>query len=107
MAADETGMPAESTGADTGFTTNFGVAQPGSPADAMGTTPLPPSAGVGGADPADDAALEGDDQAHDRGIVQETALPAGSALKPRLVDDVDPGSSNVSGPTPLEEGREP
>ncbi len=106
MAADETGQRAESTGVDTGFTTNFGVALPGSPADAMGTTPLPPSGGVGAADPADDAALEGDDQAHDRGIVEEGVPPTGGALKPRLVDDVEPGTSNISGPTPLEEGRD-
>ena len=106
MAADETGQRAESTGVDTGFTTNFGVALPGSPADAMGTTPLPPSGGVGAADPADDAALEGDDQAHDRGIVEEGVPPTGGALKPRLVDDVEPRTSNISGPTPLEERRD-
>jgi hypothetical protein len=106
MAANETGPLAESTGADTGFTTDFGVALPGSPADAMGTTPLPPSGGVGAADPADDAALQGDDQVHDRGIIEEGSPPASGALKSRLVDDVEPGTSNISGPTPFEEGRD-
>jgi hypothetical protein len=106
MAADEHGPGAGSTGADTGFTTDFGSPLPGSPGDAMGSTPLPPSNGVGAADPGADAALEGDDEGHDRGIVEEPDASAGSALKPRLVDDVDPGTSNISGPTPLEEGRE-
>lgn len=91
-------------GAETGFNTDFGVASPGSPADAMGTTVMPPSGGVGGADPAAGEDIGGDTQARDLGIVDDNQADAGASLKPRLVDDIDPRHSNVSGPTNTEEG---
>jgi hypothetical protein len=93
------------TGADTGFTTDFGVAQPGSPADAMGTTVPAPSGDVGAADPGAGSSLDGNDQSQDRGLVTEGSMSMGDAHRPRLVDDVNPDRSNISGPTPLEEGR--
>ena len=99
------GMPNESTGADTGFTTNLGVAPPGSPADEMGATVLPTSGEVGAGDPSGDESLQGDDQAHERGLVTEGSTGLGEALKPRLVDDIDPTTSAISGPTRAEEGR--
>ena len=83
----------------------MGVPSPGSPADEMGADVLPSSGGPGAADPAADSALEGDDQIHDRGLVDEGAVRLSEALKPRLVEDVEPGKSNVSGPTASEEGR--
>ena len=99
-------MGNELTGADTGFTTNVGVPSPGSPADEMGTDVMPPSGGLGAADPAAGEDLTGDNQEQDRGLVDEGSAPAGRALKPRLVQDIDPGTSNVSGPTRSEEGSE-
>ena len=99
-----TGSGNESTGAETGFTTNFGVASPGSPADAMGSTVMPPSGGVGSGDPAGDESLSGDDQAHDLGLIQEGTSNPADSLRPRLVEDINPGSSNISGPTRSEEG---
>jgi len=104
-ADDKRAMP-ETTGADTGFTTDFGVASPGSPADAMGSTVMPPSGGVGAADPGGDTSVEGDDQSHDHGLVDEGTQPVPDALKPRLVDDIDPNTSNIAGPTTMEEGRD-
>ena len=103
MASDETGTGNESTAADTGFTPNFSVASPGSPGDAMGTTPLSPSGGLGAADPGGDSSIAGDDQIHDLGLVQDNPSVGEAALKPRLVDDIDPARSNVSGPTRTEE----
>ncbi len=103
MATEPTGIGDDTLGADTGFTPNFSVASPGSPADAMGTTPPPPSGGLGAADPGDDSSLAGDDQIHDPDIVRESSPSSAAALKPRLVDDVDPTRSNVSGPTRTEE----
>ncbi|HSH79456.1 MAG TPA: hypothetical protein VLA19_13115 [Herpetosiphonaceae bacterium] len=103
MATEPTGIGDEALGADTGFTPNFSVASPGSPADAMGTTPLPPSGGLGAADPGEDTSIAGDDQIHDPGIVQESPSSSAAALKPRLVDDVDPTHSNLSGPARTEE----
>ena len=97
-------MESELTGADTGFTTNVGVPSPGSPADEMGTDVMPPSGGVGVADPAAGEDVTGDNQAQDRGLVDEGAPATGGRLKPRLVEDIDPGTSNVSGPTRTEEG---
>ena len=104
MANSNTGSD-DLTGADTGFTTDFGVASPGSPADAMGTTVMPPSGGVGGADPAAGEDIGGDTQARDAGIVDEGHPDAGGSLKPRLVEDIDPQHSNVSGDTGAEEAR--
>ena len=106
MAHDNLEPTKETTGADTGFTTNIGVPSPGSPAGEMGTDVLPPSGGVGAADPGGDTALEGDDQEHERGLIDEGIPPTGGALKPRLVEDIEPDRSNISGPTPLEEGQD-
>ncbi len=103
MATEPTGIGDDTLGADTGFTPNFSVASPGSPADAMGTTPPPPSGGLGAADPGDDSSLAGDDQIHDPDIVVESSSTAAGALKPRLVDDIDPTHSNISGPARTEE----
>ena len=105
MAGENSDATQGATGADTGFMADFGVAPPGSPADAMGLNVPPPSGDVGAADPGTGQSLEGDDQEHDRGIVQEGSTPASQALKPRLVEDIDPGRSDISGPTPMEEGR--
>ena len=105
MANDNVGTPDGTTAANTGFTTDFGVASPGSPADEMGLDVMPPSGDVGAFDPAAEQSLEGDDQEHDRGIVAETSPPLQEALRPRLVEDVEPDKSNVSGPTQAEEGR--
>ena len=99
------GTGSEATGADTGFTTNVGTPLPGSPADAMGLDVMPPSGGVGAADPGTGEDLTGDDQEHDRNLVDEGGIVTASDLKPRLVEDINPEVSNVSGPTPLEEGR--
>ena len=96
-------MESELTGADTGFTTNVGVPSPGSPADEMGTDVMPPSGGVGAADPAAGEDLAGDEQGYDRGLVDEASAPVDRAMKPRFVQDIDPGTSNVSGPTRTEE----
>ncbi len=98
-------MADEATGADTGFTTNIGVPSPGSPADEMGLNVMPVSGEVGAADPATGQDLAGDDQEHDRGLVDEGSQAAGRSLKPRFVEDIDPGTSNISGPTRTEEGR--
>ena len=106
MAGDNANAASGATGAETGFTTDFGVASPGSPADAMGLDAPAPSGDVGGADPGAGQALEGDDQEHDRGIVEEAAGGATDSLKPRLMEDVEPQRSNLSGPTPFEEGRD-
>ncbi len=103
MATEPAASSDDTLAADTGFTPNFSVASPGSPADAMGTTPLPPSGGLGAADPGDDSSLAGDDQIHDPDTVQESSGTPAVALKPRLVDSVDPAHSNVSGPTRTEE----
>jgi len=103
MAAEPAGSSDDTLAADTGFTPNFSVASPGSPADAMGTTLPPPSGGLGAADPGDDSSLAGDDQIHDPGIVQESPSTSAAALKPRLVDSVDPTHSNLSGPARTEE----
>ena len=105
MAGDNADAARGATGAETGFTADFGVASPGSPADAMGLDVPAPSGDVGAGDPGGGQSLEGDDQEHDRGIVQEASTPAADALKPRMVEDSEPGRSNISGPTPLEEGR--
>ncbi len=105
MTNSSSGGGSETTGADTGFTTNLGIAAPGSPADAMGTTPLPSSGGLGAADPAAEQSLSGDEQGQDRGIVDEGQPPAGGSLMPRLVEDIDPQHSIISGPTNTEEGR--
>ena len=95
----------EGLGAETGMVADIGVASPGSPADEMGTTVMPPSGGVAALDVGGGGDQTGDDQRHDRGIVDEQAMPLGDALKPRLMQDVDPQTSNISGPTPMEEGN--
>ncbi len=106
MAESGTGSPEATTGADTGFNTNLGIANPGSPADEMGTTVMPSSGGVGEADPMAHDALSGDEQGRDLGIVDEgSQVPAGEQLRQRLTSDIDPQHSNVSGPTNFEEGR--
>lgn len=104
--SNSSGGADRTTGAGTGFNTNVGTAQPGSPADEMGATVLPPSGGVGDADPGAGEDLTGDEQGIDRGIVDETSAAPGEQLRRRLSGDVDPRHSNVSGPTPLEEGRD-
>lgn len=103
MASDGAGTGDETTAADSGYTPNFSVASPGSPGDAMGTTPLSPSGGIGAADPGDDSSIAGDDQVHDLGLVQGGSSAGAASLKPRLVEDIDPAHSNVSGPTRTEE----
>jgi hypothetical protein len=95
----------ETTGADTGFTTNLGVPSPGSPAAEMGTDVPPTPGGVGAGDPQAGNALSGDDQLHDRDLVDEGSPPTAGALKDRMIGDVDPANSNISGPTPSEEQR--
>lgn len=95
----------EGLAAETGMVADFGVAQPGSPADEMGTSVSAPSGGVGALDPGGDADEAGDTQVHDRGIVDEQTMPLGDALKPRLTHDIDPDKSNVAGPTSMGEGN--
>jgi hypothetical protein len=53
------------------FSPNIGFPNPGSPGEEMGTTPLPPSGDVGARDLAGDTDLIGDEQAFDRGIIDE------------------------------------
>ncbi len=105
MANSTTGGSPETTGADTGFTTNIGVASPGSPADEMGADVMPASGEVGAADPEAGTALTGDSEGHNRGLIDEGRPPAGGTLRPHLVQDDEPQRSNISGLTPLEEGR--
>ena len=92
----------EPTGSDTGFTTNVGFPNPGSPGEGMGMPAPAPSGGVGAADPGGGQDVTGDTQEHERGIVDEGAVPLEEALKPRMVEDTDPQHSNISGPTPVE-----
>lgn len=93
-------------GANTGMVADFGVAQPGSPADAMGTSVPAPSGGVGALDVGEGGDTTGDDQKHDHGIVDEQMQKSGETLKPRLTSDVEPGTSNLAGPTDMEEGHD-
>ncbi len=51
---------------------NVGSQNPGSPGEAMGTAPLPPSGDVGTEDPAGGTNITGDEQAWDHGIVDES-----------------------------------
>jgi hypothetical protein len=97
MDTNEQDMEREGLGADTGMIADIGTAQPGSPADQMGMSVPPPSGGVGALDVGAGDGQTGDDQKHDLGIVDETNLSAREALKPRLVEDIDPERSNLSG----------
>ncbi len=54
------------------FSPNIGSPNPGSPSSEMGTAPIPPASGVGSEDPGGGADITGDEQAFDRGIVDET-----------------------------------
>jgi len=89
----------QQTGADTGFSTDVGVASPGSPADEMGLDVPTPSNDVGAADPGGMDDLTGQDQEHDRGDVSDREVPLADALRPRLVEDSEPDRSNFSSPT--------
>jgi hypothetical protein len=104
MSDGSTGPLSESTGAETGFNTNVGFSSPGSPADEMGLDVMPPSGGVGAADPAAGEDIEGDAQGIDHGLVEEVRQGM-TPMTPHLAGDIDPGRSNVSGPTNFEEGR--
>ncbi len=104
MSDGSTGPIGESTGAETGFNTNVGFSSPGSPADEMGLDVMPPSGGVGAADPAAGGDITGDEQGLDRGLVDE-GRQGMTPMAPRLADDIDPGHSNISGPTIFEEDR--
>jgi hypothetical protein len=92
-------------GAGTGLNTNTGFSSPGSPADEMGTDVMPASGEVGAADPAAGEDITGDAEGRNRGLIDQPGTPPGGGLQPHLTQDSEPGRSNVSGPTPLEEGR--
>ena len=95
----------ETIGAGTGFNTNVGFSSPGSPTDEMGTDAMPASGGVGAADPAAGEDITGDAEGRERGLIDRPGMPPGGSLQPHLTQDSEPGRSNLSGPTPLEEGR--
>jgi hypothetical protein len=105
MANSGMGGSNETVGAGTGLNTDVGFSSPGSPSDEMGTDAMPASGEVGAADPGAGEDITGDAEGRDRGLIDQLGAPQGGGLQPHLTQDSEPERSNISGPTPLEEGR--
>jgi hypothetical protein len=89
------GNPLTGMQREPGFSPNLSFSQPGSPTDETGTTPAPPSSGLGASDPMGGDDVVGDDQIHDRGIVDTMRDTAANRGASSGADSTDTGTDAI------------